>query len=453
MLASRTTDGLLGLDRSIDFSSAPLDHVVLVIHGLGDQYTDSPPWLTALETNLRLLQRSINRLHDPRARRATPPAVLLVPLEYHTYAQRELAAVLRPSTPAAAGPPPAVRVGIAETVGDLLLAASPRFRDLICQELKAQALEQLAAVRRARPAFSAGRERVSVYAHSAGAVYGLHMLATGMLDDVPGFDALITAGSPAPAYLALDPEYSERIRSGVVERRRNGTRLVNVFHALDPASYRLEPWIADGGAVKAAARSLSTPVRVGQVDKQTLWDEATAFWDGTVQNVISTLFSGRRGESDGKKQSGSRSESASPSSSSRKGGSGYGAVDANAASTPPPEAVTPELAEEGGSPSPRALLRNKSYMLVANVDDGEDVPVGNEVLLGDRIDFELEGGMDASQIDVVTNWAAVKAHGFYWRSTDVARILVDIAGTSAAVKKKDPGRTEVTDAVADLRLN
>jgi hypothetical protein len=434
MLASRTTDGLLGLDRSIDFSSAPLDHVVLVIHGLGDQYTDSPPWLTALETNMRQLQRAVNRLNDPLSRHTAPPAVLLVPLEYHTHAQTELARALRPSAPRVRGQQPAVRVGLTETVGDVLLAASPRFRDTICEELKEQALDQLAAVRRARPAFSSGR--FSVFAHSTGAVYALHMLASGAFDGLPGFDALIMAGSPAPAYFALDLEYSGRLRAAVAERRAGGARVVNVYHSLDPASFRLEPWMVDGGGAGASTGAARPPVRVGQVDKQTAWKEATAFVDDTVQTVMSTLFPRRRAGQQ-------KAPPVPPTERERAGACHSGADDgdsgaADASSLAPPT-EHPARREDEGDPGRRPMRRNKSYVLEAEAAGGQDVVMGSEILLGDRLDYELQDGMDASQIDVVTNWAAVKAHAFYWRSTDVARILVDIARTSAAVKPTKVG--------------
>lgn len=456
MLASRTTNGLLGLDCSIDFSAAPLDHVVLVIHGLGDQYTDSPPWLTALETNLAALQSAVSRVHDPRSRRATPPAVLLVPLEYHSCAQRDLSAALRPAVPGADGPAPAVRVGIAETVGDVLLAASPRFRASICAELKAQALEQLAAVRRARPAFASGR--VSVFAHSTGSVYALQMLAEGMFDDLPGFDALVLAGACAPAYFALDLEYSERLRKGVVERREGGTRVVNVFHALDPASFRLEPWIDGTDRGRKGSRASLAPVRVGKLGKQTLWKEATSLWGGTVHNVMTALFperatksgavgderlemgAGPGGDSEARRIENDRTRNGNSGEMlpRRRNGSNYGAMTDTVS---PNELQSPQLALSGSNTASAnqpgsEMRRNRSYLLIAPSEDEEDVPVGPEVLLGDRVDYELEDRTDSSHIDVVANWSAVNAHGFYWRSPDVAQILVDIAGTSSSAVKK-----------------
>lgn len=449
MLSSRAADGLLGLDRSVEFSSAPLEHVFLVIHGLGDQYTDSPPWLTSLDSSLRQLQRNIGH------HRAPP--TLLVPLEYHSHAQESLTRALRPHVPQADSSASHVRVGVSETVGDVLLAGSQRFRDVVCEELREQVLEQLAAVRRARPAYTSGR--FSIFAHSTGAVFALHMLAQGMLDDFPAFDALVMAGSPAPAYFALDPDYSNHVRDAVNERRGKGVRVFNVYHPLDPVSYRHEPWIT-GCRSKQELSLVQAPVRVGQIEKQTLWEEATNFWDGAVQNVMSTLFP-RRNSRASPLRANHQDEGASadvrdkptlqqaenvPTVNAIEGGTLESSASAQSGSDgeenplstgntqPLPHGGYGALANTSGaaagtSPRKGPLRRNRSYVIPG---DSGDVAFGSEVLLGSCIDYELQDGKEANSFDMVTNWVAVKVHGWYWRSTDVGRIVADVARTSSA---------------------
>jgi DDHD domain len=465
MLASRPPDGLLGLDRSIDFSSRNLDHressqlslcsqfsdnstndamacfrslrlythsslnfpsfcssstVFLVIHGVGEQYADSPPWLTSLNTSIAHLQRLITRLHEPRSSAVAPalsaPQILLVPLEYHAFAQRELSRVLAPVSSAAPAPN-TVRAGVEDTVGDILLAASPHFRGLIGDHLKTLALDQIAAAKRARPAFQSGR--VSIFAHSTGAVFTLDMLHRGLLDDLPGLDAVVLAGSPAPAYAALDPPYANSLRDAIIARRKD-IRLINVWHPMDPVGFRLEPWLVvspDGNTT-----AVQPPVRVGQLERQSFLDEAASFWEGTVQSVLSALFPHREAKRGPPPTVESTNNPAYGSTGSNSGSEGDGS------SSAPFHLSTNRLPK---SQSTSGLKRVRSYKLAAAAEDGEDLLAGCEVLLGDRVDYELQEGMQSIvDVDVVVQWAAVKAHGYYWHSPDTARILVDIARTA-----------------------
>lgn len=480
---------------------------MLVIHGPGDQYADAAPWLSSLDTCVRKLQRSVDSLTSSvsRSRRRsndTASSILLLPLEYHGVASRALRDALQLSLPqqshTRSHPAAAVRDGIEDTLGAALAATSPFFRDVVCKELSRQMRAQIAAVRRARPAFPAAG-RVSIFAHSTGAIYALEMVRVGLLHDaVPNLDAVVFAGSPAPAYAALDTRLAADIREAVLAHRRRSTlRVFNVYHPMDPVSYRMEPWILNGAlddGIESAAELASVkddtstggnnqsiaspagsgvsvptlraspspnphelavsgsqavrpPVKVGRIDRKTLWQEAVSFWDNTVQSVLSSLFPHRVTFNATDAETVRASMHSSDCSNTDEDGtsdlrsgdpgkvSGQGQKLSSISSLVSDHQEINELryrsrANYGAADKSQTMRRSKSYILEAAADDGNDVAIGSEVLLGDRIDYELHDGVGAYTVDMATNWAAVKAHGFYWRSLDVARILVDIAQTS-----------------------
>jgi hypothetical protein len=454
--------------------------VIIVVHGLGDQYTESPPWTTSLETSLRTLQRNVTRQSAQRggsrfgggaesaapapavptasgattvsfpsasdapaglAKSAPPrfpvslspadaanavtdaPTVLLVPLEYHAAAQAELSDALAPHLPArnAAAAAP-VRNGIQETLGDVLVASSAAYRAVIAAELRLQIGEQIAAVHRARPNFPSGR--VSILAHSTGAVFVLDLLQRGSLDDIHALDALILVGSPAAAFFALDSNFANAVRRAIQTRRESRTlRIFNVYHALDPVSYRLAPFLVSGMSSpdisglhdESADRfaSVPPPVQVGQFDKQNMWEGATSFWDDAVQNVLSALFPGRKVDD-------AMSQSSTP-----------GCAESADSSTASTRRHSNPLLRRSSSSGKSATRANRIYMIRSEGEGEEDrILAGSEALQGNHVDFELQDSMGSPSIDVVSNWAAVQAHGFYWRSLEISRIIVDVATTS-----------------------
>jgi hypothetical protein len=465
-------------DNNLSVFSPLVFSVILVVHGLGDQYTESPPWTTSLETSLRTLQRNVTRQSAQRggnrsggdAESAAPthavpvasgsatnslwsassagltnlapsrppgapspadaasaatdaPAVLLVPLEYHAAAQAELSEALAPHLPAhAAAASAPVRSGIQETLGDVVIASSAAYRALVAVELRLQIGEQIAAVRRARPNFPSGK--VSILAHSTGAVFALDLLQRGSLDDIHALDALILVGSPAAAFFALDSDFATAVRKAIQTRRESRSlRIFNVYHALDPVSYRLAPFLISGMTTpdisdvhdKIADQPTSVPplVQVGQFDKQNLWEGATSFWDDAVHNVLSALFPGR-------KVNDVTNQSLRPD-----------CMESAESKTPSPlkHGNTPlQRSSSSGMASTRA---NRIYMTRSENEAESDLILeASEVLQGHHVDFELQDSMGSPSIDVVSNWAAVQAHGFYWRSLEISRIIVDVAATS-----------------------
>lgn len=404
-------EGLPGLDDSIPFSPGPLHHLFIVIHGAGNPYVDQQPWFTSLESSLTQLKRNFALIADNQNRRTRSsfPSVLFLPVEWHCPAFETWQAEVRHADPhpALPGTPTTVREAVAETVGDILLMASPFWRKTIATHVAKQIAEQVAAVRRNRPAFTG---RVSLLVHSVGAMVAVELLDGNMLGELQ-LDSVMFAGCPIPAYAALAPDGAgERQKAlAVVREQRKVIRFINVFHPLDPVAYRLEPFVGEG-EVRAAIRV--------KPQRRTFWDDAGEFWDDVGYSLWATLFPA------GDERGAEGSRVADLFSMFRGNNRGTGSVRERG--------VSRTGREEGG------IRRSSSYVIPAGevkrveVDEvkREFRTGGREVLLSDRIDYELQDGMRVPPFDVMASWGAIKAHTYYWQSLDVAQILMDIAVTS-----------------------
>lgn len=403
--------GLPGLDVSLPFSSAPVSHLFLVLPGLGDPYQHHPPFHTSLESNLRLLQAN------------TSPSLLFLPLDWHTSAAHTWRLPLHPFHP-----PTAVRAAVADTAGDLLLLASPFWRLSIARRLADQARAQLAAVRRNRPAFSG---RVSLLAHSVSALLAVELVHHRLLPALR-LDAVILLGAPLAAYAALAPDSGKQTCLATVRTRRHDLRFVNVFHPLDPVAYRLEPFVRDD------QEPVRDPVRV-RPHSRSFWDDAALFWDDIVDNLsradLFAMFARR----------------APPTRA------------ADERQTAADERV--EKHDDGRPQARRAaaagLRRSSSYVCAepgADARGGESAERdgerasgtgGSEVLLSDRIDYELQDGMGVPLLDVMASWGAIKAHAYYWKSADVAQIILDVAATSEEAFARRRGREGAVEGAVE----
>lgn len=404
-------EGLPGLDGSIPFSPDPLHHLFIVIHGAGDPYVDQQPWLTSLESSLTQLHRNYILIADKqnRRRRGKPsfPSVLFLPVEWHCPAFETWQAEVRHADPRPAlpGGPTTVREAVAETLGDILLVASPFWRETIATYVAKQIAEQVAAVRRNRPAFTG---RVSLLVHSVGAMLAVELLDGDRLGELQ-LDSVMFAGCPIPAYAALAPDGGRQKALMIVRERRKEIRFINVFHPLDPVAYRLEPFVEE--------REVRAAIQV-KPQRRTFWDDAGEFWDDVVYSLWATLFPG------GMQRGAEVSRVADLFSMF--GGRNHGTARRGRTG------VVGARREEGG------IRRSSSYMVPAekevNEIEGEEEREfwtgGSEVLLSDRIDYELQDGMGVPPFDVMASWGAIKAHTYYWQSMDVAQILMDIAVTS-----------------------
>lgn len=451
-------EGLLGLDTSLPFSAEPLDHLFIVIHGVGDPYVDHQPWMSSLESDLAHLQKNYDLVvqhqnHAARRRSSTTkaPTVLFLPVEWHRSASESWQSAIRHAEPRSTSPgaPTSVRDAVAETTGDVLLMASPFWRKAIAKHIATQIRSQIAAVRRNRPVFSG---RVSLLAHSIAGMLAVELIHRDFLAQVQ-LDSVVLAGCPIVAYSALAPDGGHQIALATIREQRNRIRFINVYHPLDPVAYRIEPFVL------AEGETLQTAIQVTP-QKRTFWDDASMFWDDVVYNLWSTLFPERKGSERRRRAK----NNGIADLFSIFGGNQRGKDHVEEDEEEDEEAEEPKVdsksirhAKEVG------MRRSSSYVMrtpkqkpeeVEDIPEGQDAKdsnkerVGNvtaggkdedgdeyqtgghEVLLSDRIDYELQDGMGVPPLDVMASWGAIKAHTYYWQSLDIAQMLLDIATTS-----------------------
>lgn len=372
---------LPGLDTSLHFSRDPLDHLFLVLPGAGDPYIHHPPWLTSLPKALDVLQQNYNLLTTQRRRHFStfsPPTVLFLPLEWHTSASITWQNQLQHALPQPPSERPSVRDAVADTMGDMLLMGSEIWRQAIAKHVTEQINLQIANVKRNRPRWSG---RLSFLVHSIGALILTEMLTMRLLSHIE-IDSVVFGGCVIPMYAALAPD-AKINPVDTIRNERPTLRFVNVFHPLDPVAYRLEPMIM-GGDTKAVRVK---PIRIG------FWEDAGGFWEDVVESLWDTLFAGRGGD---------------------RGGFW--------------ELFGQKHRKEDRKPT----RKNVNYEVEEQTkgEPGEVKRGGSEVLLSDRIDYELQDGMGVPRLDVLASWGAIKAHTYYWQSLDVAQIILDIAVTS-----------------------
>lgn len=309
-----------------------------------------------------------------------------------------------------------MRRALAESVGDVIMMASPFWRHAIAKLVEQQIKDQVAAVKRNRPKFSG---RLSIVAHSISA-----MIVTDLLDR-PSFDVQIDAvvflGCPIAAYSALAPG-AQQSALATIRKLRQRVRFFNVFHPMDPVAFRLEPFLFD-------ERQLAKPVLVA-AQKRTFWDDVGLFWDDVAYNLWSLMFATHRDDTQSHpSDQAARRESIDDLWPLFGNGTGRN----RRSSTSAPDA-----------------WRHSGYIVAtqqhADTDDKELEAGGSEVMLSGRIDFELSDGMSSAPFDVVASWGAVKAHQYYWDSVDVAQLLLDIGVTSQLALAQRPAPSPKTDS-------
>ena len=472
-------EGLPGIDSSIPFSPDPLHHLFIVIPGGGDPYVDHPPWMSSLENCLSFLSKNFNLVSDNLQKiirhhnsSFTPPSVMFLPVEWHRPAFQTWQAELYQAQPdnSTNSLLPTVRSAVAETIGDILLPASPFWRSTIATHLFKQIQKQISAVRRNRPLFSG---RVSLFAHSVGAVLAVELLQQKLEELDISLDAVVFTGCPLAAYAALAPGEDQKALV-VIRKLRKEIRFFNLFHPLDPVAYRLEPFVLNEGD------SLQPAIQVTP-RKRTFWDDASLFWDDVVFNLWSTLFQGterRPTQRDGRSSEGRVSGTGTVDLFSMFGGNqrGNASMDNEQLNDTIDEKKTNDLTKSPGhvmegvkkrvemrrtssyvvlTPKKMRPVKSEMWDIKMTTDgsdgDGDDekkmdiveknkememktdqkecIAGGSEVLLSNRIDYELRDGMGIPPLDVMASWGAIKAHTYYWQSMDVAQMLFDIAIT------------------------
>jgi len=297
------------------------DHyLVLVIHGVGDQYADNN-FITSLErcteALARLIERQSKRIREQlrstsQARGCFADALLenwpsvdVRCIEWHSKLQYKHGwnHMVERVTPAGIEE---VRRIMRETFGDIALFMSPKWHQVIMEEVvheltlayerKREQVRQAVSLDGAVPSV-----RVALLCHSLGALIGFDLIRLGYALPFQ-VEHVFLCGSPLGAYLSLLPNGEQlarkylldlwierqrdedvvgkatpaerfasntqmRLRSGRADRTgirhtrehvdgyaassRNAAaagatlqpRFYNLFHPLDPAAFRLEPWL------------------------------------------------------------------------------------------------------------------------------------------------------------------------------------------------------------------
>ncbi|KAK4532634.1 hypothetical protein CCYA_CCYA13G3491 [Cyanidiococcus yangmingshanensis] len=306
--------------QSQEAASSSLDaedyHLVLVVHGVGDQYADNN-FVTSLERCTEALARRVERqwrlvrdqlLSTQRKLglvtdlRIHWPRIELRCIEWHSKLQYKHGwnHMVERVTPAGIEE---VRRVMRETFGDIALFMSPKWHQIIMEEVVHELTVQYERVRAQLLAPSSSRGtpptiHVALLCHSLGALIGFDLIRLGY--NLPfQIEHVFLCGSPLGAYLSLLPD-GEKLaheylldlcsdRSAVASFAPGGAhlygssvtretpltwtdasslssgttcssqmvsatttsmgrlsarpRFYNLFHPLDPAAFRLEPWL------------------------------------------------------------------------------------------------------------------------------------------------------------------------------------------------------------------
>ncbi|KAF6001553.1 hypothetical protein F1559_003153 [Cyanidiococcus yangmingshanensis] len=291
-------------------------HLVLVVHGVGDQYADNN-FVTSLERCTEALARRVERqwrlvrdqlLSTQRKLglvtdlRIHWPRIELRCIEWHSKLQYKHGwnHMVERVTPAGIEE---VRRVMRETFGDIALFMSPKWHQIIMEEVVHELTVQYERVRAQllTPSSSRGTPptiHVALLCHSLGALIGFDLIRLGY--NLPfQIEHVFLCGSPLGAYLSLLPdgeklahEYlldlcsdrsavasfapgeahlygssvtretpltwtdasslssgttcsSQMVSATTTSMGRLGARprFYNLFHPLDPAAFRLEPWL------------------------------------------------------------------------------------------------------------------------------------------------------------------------------------------------------------------
>ena len=268
-------------------------HLVVVVHGVGDQFANNS-FVTSLEKCSTALSRLVERQWQ-HLEQATPPvrgaAARLPPvavrwIEWHSKLQYKYGwnhLVERVTPPGIEE----VRRVMRETFGDIALFLSPRWHRLILREV-AQELELCYRVFIAELR-AAGHQpvvHVSLLCHSLGAIVAFDLLRDPAQRQRLSFtvEHVFCCGSPLGAYLSLIDSGEQLAREWLVEpcgrgcgrygcgdaakATASGTRRLrcdrprfhNLMHPLDPAAFRVEPWL-DGRFALEESVELPLPRR------------------------------------------------------------------------------------------------------------------------------------------------------------------------------------------------
>jgi len=399
----RMGSGTEGLDayaessipRELDYSTEALDHVVVIVHGVGDMMFDNPPWVRSLGRSVRIMTRLLERAARERERdtRTASPTVLLRTIEWHSSIHAEWGKLIQMATPEFPfACHNAVRGTLQDSVGDLMLFMSARWKARLIREVASQIEEEFKRLKEVRPSWNG---RMSLYCHSLGAAIVFEVIRNSMLS-VP-IEMVFCCGSPLSAYLTL-------VDSGVEDLRRillsaSEPRFYNVYHPLDPSAFRLEPFLLPEASKASTPRAVLLPRRKSWLDE--------------VAGFVVSLFQDVTALTSAKEKRRNFSTSAHA----------FFPAKSLPASWDSPQAH--DLFDDTSS-DVTSLSSSPSAQDVSVCGEDDTRARWVKSMGGRRFDFEIDDGVrDSVHWEPFIHVGCLSAHFGYWVSPDVMRFIID----------------------------
>ncbi|GAB0498640.1 hypothetical protein MMPV_009986 [Pyropia vietnamensis] len=231
---------------------AAADHVVLIVHGIGDQSVDNPPFVMSLARASRHMSTLVGEVLSATRDVYAPANVAFHPVEWHSKLHSGDAGWRRAVESITPDAVKQLRGAILSSAGDVMMFMSPRWHEFIIEEVLRQINAVYAAataaggsgvVRVSGGGLTPSPVRFSIFAHSLGSAIMFclfwkhrHRLAPGLV-----IDHVFCAGSPLGSYLSLQFEDGE-VASEVLLSPETPV-FYNLYAPMDPLAFRVEPWL------------------------------------------------------------------------------------------------------------------------------------------------------------------------------------------------------------------
>jgi len=236
-------------------STKKLDHLIIVIHGIGDMLETKN-----LSTNLLTLSESLMKVAQHQNSKLR---ILIRAVEWHSKMQDRWRSILHKAVPGYPQTPhhSLIRSTIQDYFGDIMLFGSPFWREMLIDEVYCQIESEVQAVWNAygnndnqnHPQSKGFSGKCSLFCHSLGSMIGWELIRKNKIPDGIILENVFCLGSPVAAYLSLEKNGLSEFKSTLVgnalehsehsHRRSRFPRFYNIFHPLDPTAFRWEPFL------------------------------------------------------------------------------------------------------------------------------------------------------------------------------------------------------------------
>jgi hypothetical protein len=421
----------------------PVDHVLCIVHGIGA--SDD-----VLSDNVTQLQESYAEVANKVFPDLNFRVELLVVHWRHALTSLDVHKKLQAVVPIApnlsGGEGNPLRQFMVHRAVDYVYYTHERYRRHVLREVSAQLNASMADFRRRRPDFDG---HISIFAHSLGAALAYDLLCRKEHDDKSLLAAegvlldfevsnLFMGGSPLGTFLHLDPTLALG-----ADIRRLPFRIYNMYHPNDPIATRLEPYM-DPRFVGV------TPVVIPYWSNMGI-RSSTAQWLGTLWGSKQKAAAGQPTPQGSIDAANTSVPLAEPNIVSGAGnGTAHGTADdgvvkingglaqklvASAGGLIRPASMHDDIASTDSADSAKivdASLAAEMEMIGLVGKESELQPryfsqaaqdeirasLGHER----RYDYVLQ--LSSTMEEVSTAWSALRAHTYYWGSTDIMLLMM-----------------------------